>query len=63
LDTTDGEKLFCWHVLPLDVYLANENELVQKATGIVDDLKETVGYKLMKKDPKTKIVVNFHGVS
>jgi hypothetical protein len=63
LETTDGERLFCWHVLPLDVYLANENELVQKATGVVDDLKGTVGYKLLKNDPKGKIVVNFHGVS
>ena len=35
--TSDGETLFCWHVLPLDVYLDNEIEVVQKATGLVDD--------------------------
>jgi hypothetical protein len=63
LTTSDGETLFCWHVLPLDVYLDNENEIVQKTTGLVGDLKDTIGYKLLQRDPKSKVVVNFHGVS
>lgn len=50
-------------MLPLDVYLENELEIVQKASGLVEDLTETVGYKLLKSDPESKIVVNFHGVS
>jgi hypothetical protein len=45
------------------VYLENEVEIVQKATGWVGDLKQTVGYKLLQRDPKSKIVINFHGVS
>ncbi|KAH7127024.1 Alpha/Beta hydrolase protein [Dendryphion nanum] len=63
LNTSDAETLFCWHVLPLDVYLDNENEIVQKAISgeVVEDLKETVGYKLLKNDAKSKVVVNFHG--
>ncbi|ORY19857.1 Alpha/Beta hydrolase protein [Clohesyomyces aquaticus] len=61
LSTSDGETLFCWHVLPLDVYLNHESEIVQKVTGMVDDLTTTVGYKLMKKDHKSRVVVNFHG--
>lgn len=65
LDTTDGEKLFCWHVLPLDVYLANEVELAQAATSgeVVDGLEGTVGAKLLKRDVESRVVVNFHGVS
>ncbi|KAF2659246.1 alpha/beta-hydrolase [Lophiostoma macrostomum CBS 122681] len=61
LTTSDRETLFCWHVLPLDVYLDNENEIVQKATGLVGDLQETIGYKLLQRDPKSRVVVNFHG--
>ncbi|KAF2476425.1 uncharacterized protein BDR25DRAFT_172015, partial [Lindgomyces ingoldianus] len=61
LRTPDGETLYCWHVLPIDVYLDHENEIVQKAAGLVDDLTTTVGYRLMKKDHKSRIVVNFHG--
>ncbi|KAF2681319.1 alpha/beta-hydrolase [Lentithecium fluviatile CBS 122367] len=62
LDTSDGEKLFCWHVLPLDVYLDHEHEVVQKSVGgVVEDFEATVGAKLLKKDVKSKVVVNFHG--
>lgn len=49
-------------MLPLDVYLENELEIVQKASGLVEDLTSTVGYKLLKNDPESKVIVNFHGV-
>ncbi|KAF2271177.1 hypothetical protein CC78DRAFT_563710 [Lojkania enalia] len=61
LETTDGETLFCWHVLPMDVYTEHENELVQKAGVVVEDLRGTVGYTLLKGDGESKVVVNFHG--
>ncbi|KAF2274915.1 uncharacterized protein EI97DRAFT_434818 [Westerdykella ornata] len=61
LNTTDRETLFCWHVLPLDVYLENEDEIVRKAGGVSENLKETVGYKLLMRDPDGRVVVNFHG--
>lgn len=65
LDTTDNEKLFCWHVLPLDVYLENEQELVSAiGTGeIAEELKGTVSEKLLRRDVDSRVVVNFHGVS
>jgi hypothetical protein len=51
-------------VLPLDVYLENEHELYTKAVSgeIVDELKGTVGEKLLSNDPESRVVVNFHGV-
>jgi hypothetical protein len=52
-------------VLPLDVYLENEIELVKAVTTgeVTDGLEGTVGAKLLKRDPESKVVVNFHGVS
>ncbi|PVH97853.1 hypothetical protein DM02DRAFT_643959 [Periconia macrospinosa] len=62
LDTSDSEQLFCWHVLPLDVYLENEQEIVQKtAGGVTDDFGSSIGAKFLKKDTKSRVVVNFHG--
>ncbi|EMD65513.1 hypothetical protein COCSADRAFT_159156 [Bipolaris sorokiniana ND90Pr] len=63
LTTFDNEKLFCWHVLPLDVYLENEHELSTAAAvgQVVEELKGTVGEKLMSRDVDTRIVINFHG--
>jgi hypothetical protein len=52
-------------VLPLDVYLENEIELVKAVTTgeVTDGLEGTVGAKLLKRDPESRVVVNFHGVS
>ncbi|KAF2132320.1 hypothetical protein P153DRAFT_188839 [Dothidotthia symphoricarpi CBS 119687] len=63
LDTSDGEKLFCWHVLPLDVYLQHESELVTGGTTgeVAEELKGTVGARLLGKDEGGRVVVNFHG--
>jgi pimeloyl-ACP methyl ester carboxylesterase len=65
LETSDNERLFCWHVLPLDVYLQNEEQLATGTTTgeVVDELKGTVGEKLLRADPESRVVVNFHGVS
>lgn len=65
MDTVDNERLFCWHVLPLDVYLQNEDQLAMGTTTaeVVDGLKGTPGEKLLRSDPEARVVVNFHGVS
>ncbi|KAH9863214.1 hypothetical protein IAQ61_009491 [Plenodomus lingam] len=63
LETADHEKLFCWHVIPLDVYLEHENELLMAAGSgeVAEGLKGTVGEKLMSGDAESRVVVNFHG--
>ena len=65
LETSDNERLFCWHVVPLDVYLQNEEQLAMGTTTgeILDELKGTMGEKLLRADPESRVVVNFHGVS
>jgi hypothetical protein len=47
------------------MYLENEIELVKAVTTgeVTDGLEGTVGAKLLKRDPESKVVVNFHGVS
>lgn len=65
LQTADDERLFCWHVLPLDVYLQHEDQLAMGTTTgeVADELKGTSGEKLLRADPEARVVVNFHGVS
>lgn len=65
LETSDSERLFCWHVLPLDVYLQNEDQLTMGTTTgeVADELEGTMSEKLLRADPESRVVVNFHGVS
>lgn len=52
-------------MLPLDVYLQNEDHLVMSTTTgeVSDELKGTRSEKLLRADPEARVVVNFHGVS
>jgi pimeloyl-ACP methyl ester carboxylesterase len=50
-------------VLPLDVYLENEHEAVQKSVIDAEDFGATIGAKLLRQDPESQVVVNFHGVN
>lgn len=66
LETSDNEQLFCWHVLPMDVYLEHERELVSRVQDDIvasDEFARTLGAKLLREDAESKLVINFHGVS
>ena len=58
LTTPDGETLYCWHILPLDVYAEHEREITAQPSGPADELTKTVGYKLLKADPKSRVIIN-----
>lgn len=49
LRTPDGETLYAWHVLPVDVYARNEKALreEQRPHGPVDDLTQTSAFRLL----------------
>ena len=50
LSTPDGETLFGWHILPLDVYVRNEKTIgkEQRAHGPVEDFTSTTAYRFLK---------------
>lgn len=57
--THDGEVLYAWHVLPLDVYEKHEADLSLGASGSPDgDLTQTKAFQLLKSDPKARLVIN-----
>jgi len=55
LSTPDGETLFAWHVLPLDIYAQNQASLMAEAPSLETRVS------LIKNDPDARIVINFHG--
>ncbi|KAF3941152.1 hypothetical protein ABW19_dt0202400 [Dactylella cylindrospora] len=59
--TPDNETLFSWHILPHGVYAKNRDELLQRDVGLVDDITETLGFKLLKEDPEARLLIFFHG--
>lgn len=61
IGTPDGERIFAWHVLPLGLYKAHREELVQQPDGVWEDATRARGVQLMMEDPEARLVVHFHG--
>ncbi|KAK3071735.1 hypothetical protein LTR53_008097 [Teratosphaeriaceae sp. CCFEE 6253] len=65
LRTPDGETLYGWHILPLDVYARHEKVLREEGRppGPVDDLTQTSAFAfLTNEDPSpARVVITFHG--
>ena len=50
LHTPDGETLHAWQILPLEAYRSNEQQLVEESSGLADDLKTRLSFKLLRED-------------
>ncbi|RMX80031.1 hypothetical protein D0869_07866 [Hortaea werneckii] len=66
LPTPDGETLYAWHILPLDVYTRNAKSIQdegRRRDGPVDDFTQTKPFHLLTaNDPEpARVIVNFHG--
>lgn len=61
LDTSDGETIFAWHILPLPLYLQNEASLATQTPGFSKDFTQTESFRLLKEDPESRLVMYFHG--
>ena len=54
IKTTDGERLYAWHILPTELYRKNELSLVQEPVGFVSDIKSRLGFQLLRDDPEAR---------
>ncbi|KAK6340908.1 hypothetical protein TWF696_009221 [Orbilia brochopaga] len=61
LTTPDNERLFAWHILPQAVYARHRDELLRRDVGLVEDITQTLGFRLLKEDKEARLLVFFHG--
>ncbi|KAI2616145.1 alpha/beta-hydrolase [Hypomontagnella submonticulosa] len=61
LTTVDGEEIYAWHILPLPTYLKHEDKLQAQNPGFSNDITNTVSFSLLRDDPKSRLIIYFHG--
>ncbi|KAH7155742.1 Alpha/Beta hydrolase protein [Dactylonectria estremocensis] len=61
METSDGETIYAWHILPLPLYLQNEASIAAQAPGFSKDFSQTESFRLLKEDPESRLVLYFHG--
>ena len=56
--TPDGETLYCWHIMPLQLYSKHEQDIKARSSVQTTDFTKTVAYDLLEADSEARIVVN-----
>jgi len=59
--TPDHERIFAWHVIPLGLYAKHESEFLEQQPGCAEDITVTKGFQLLRDDPNSRLIINFHG--
>lgn len=63
IKTPDGERLHAWHILPPGLYRQHEQELVSEPSGLVPDITARLGFRLLRDDPASLLVLYLHGAA
>lgn len=63
LNTTDGETLHAWHILPPGLWHQNSEELLKEDLGLVVDITARKGFQYLRDDPEALLVLYFHGAA
>ena len=58
MNTTDGEVLYAWHILPLALYARNEEALLNEPIGLSSNIEQNLAFKLLSTDPESRLVIN-----
>lgn len=59
--TPDGETLFAWHILPMNLYQQHEADLRAEYEEGNVPYSQSLAFKLAHEDLQAKVVVSFHG--
>jgi len=54
LKTSDGERLYAWHILPVELYRKHESSLLAEPSGFVSDITSTFAFQLLRDDPDAR---------
>lgn len=58
IDTSDGERLYAWHVLPVGLYADHEPFLVQEPPGPREDITQSLGFQLLSGSPDSRLIIS-----
>jgi abhydrolase domain-containing protein 12 len=61
LVSSDGERLYAWHILPVELYRKHESALLEQPAGLVSDITSGLAFQLLRDDPHAHLVIHMHG--
>ncbi|KFY92461.1 hypothetical protein V500_04183 [Pseudogymnoascus sp. VKM F-4518 (FW-2643)] len=61
ITTSDSERLYAWHILPVELYRKHELLLVGEPTSFVSDITSRLAFQLLRDDPDARLILHMHG--
>ena len=61
ITTSDSERLYAWHILPVELYRKHELPLLSKPTGFVTDITSRLAFQLLRDDSDARLILYMHG--
>ncbi|KAF2232012.1 alpha/beta-hydrolase [Viridothelium virens] len=63
INSPSGEKLYAWHILPVELYRHNEAVLLSESSGFASDFTKKHAFKLLRDDADALLVIHMHGAA
>ncbi|KAL8957643.1 MAG: hypothetical protein Q9193_005137 [Seirophora villosa] len=63
IGTSEGRKLYAWHLLPIELYRQHESELIAEPSGFSADISSRLAFRLLRDDPDARLVIHMHGAA
>lgn len=61
IQSSTGEALYAWHILPIELYREHESALVAEPVGFASDITSRFPFKLLRDDPSARLIIHMHG--
>ena len=61
IQSSTGEALYAWHILPIELYREHESALVAEPVGFASDITSRFAFKLLRDDPNSRLIIHMHG--
>ncbi|PTB68779.1 alpha/beta-hydrolase [Trichoderma citrinoviride] len=58
LQTSDGETIYAWHIMPLPLYLQHETTVATQDVGFCSDFTQTESFRLLSSDPEARLIIS-----
>ncbi|RDW58764.1 hypothetical protein BP6252_13240 [Coleophoma cylindrospora] len=63
IKTSDGERLYAWHILPAELCRRHEEPLVAEPVGFLSDVTSRLAFQLLRDNPEARLVIHMHGAA
>ena len=58
INTSDNERLYAWHILPVELYRKHELPLITEPTGFVSDITSPLAFQLLPDESDTRLILH-----